>query len=67
MIRKYDHPASESKKGSPGRDIATPNSPGDLEDKGYAPQNPTPLDVQDLTPPKGDTAVEPPKRPAQDR
>ncbi len=32
------------------------------ETKGYGAENPTPLNAEDLTPPKGDTAVQPPER-----
>jgi len=51
---------------SQGRQVAGGYKPNllRLEDRGYQPQLPRPLDPQNLTPPKGDTAVQPPQAPA---
>lgn len=53
----YGKASAQSKTG----DVSSTTQIAPGEDRGYSAQNPTPLNPQDLKPPSGDTAVQPPK------
>ena len=44
-----------------GEKVAAGSQEWARENRGYKPHNATPLDVQNLQPPKGDSAVQPPQ------
>ena len=61
MIRRSDSvaPSPTQEAGQTGSDRKSNAESG--EQRGYTAQNPTPLNAQDLQPPKGGTGVERPK------
>ena len=64
MIEKYQDVRAPSRAGHEASTVPEKPASDHPERRGYTAQNPTPLNVQDLKPPKGDTAVQGPKAPS---